>query len=94
MIPVLQDDAVLYLLPDHLGVAYWSDDEGDGLEGMGLRHTTLREGSDPIKESTPETSARDAARLQAVRAELLSGQDDGSNSDDENGNDDGVPELE
>ena len=93
MIPVLQDDAVLYLLPDHLGVACWTDDEDDRLEGMGLRHTTLQEGSGPMEESTPETSARDAVRLQAVRAELLSGQDD-SISEEENGKDDGVPELE
>lgn len=66
MIPVLQDDALLYLLPDHLGVACWSDDDrDDGSREIAVGGQVTVDVSGPVPEE-------DARRLQAVRAELSS----------------------
>jgi hypothetical protein len=66
MIPALQDDALLYLLPDHLGVACWSDDDkDDGRQQVAVGGQVIADISGPVPEE-------DERRLLAVRAELSS----------------------
>ena len=57
--PYMENDAVLYSLPDYLGLTNWSDEEGDG-EGIII----------PPSAVALESNEEREARLQAVRVEL------------------------